>query len=425
MSHIGLLTPAYTGHVNTMITLGRELQYRGHQVSVISTADAQEAVLGDGLRFIAVGAEKYPFGSLERFTEKQGTLTGMRAIRFIIKDLVKFANVHAHELTEAVRAHGIEALVIDQVAPVGGAVGERLGLPWISVCSLLPLNSEPGIPPWTMDWPYEDSRAARIRNTIGNRVRKFVEQPLTNAGNRARTRWGLPSVTTDGSFSALAQIAQIPDFFDFPREQLPEAFHYAGPLHDYLSAGPDPFPWELLDGRPLIYASMGTLQNRMGGVFRTIAQACDGLDAQVVISLGRRRAPIPTDFPGKPIVVDYAPQIDLLKRASLVISHGGANTVLQSLAYGVPMVLMPVATDQPGVSARAKHLGIAETIPVRKVTARGLRAAIETVQSSPSYRANAQKYQDAIKELDAVRHAADIAEQAFRTRGPVPRIALA
>jgi MGT family glycosyltransferase len=154
-------------------------------------------------------------------------------------------------------------------------------------------------------------------------------------------------------------------------------------------------------------------------VFRTIAAACEGLDAQLVISLGHRGARIPTDLPGKPLVVGYAPQLELLKRASLVISHGGANTVLESMAYGVPMVLLPVSIDQPGVAARAKRVGVAEFIPVQRVNARKLRTAIGTVLSNPMYREKARSYQNAIRGADAAGRAADIIEQAFRTRRPV------
>ncbi|HEV2345275.1 MAG TPA: hypothetical protein VGS97_14345, partial [Actinocrinis sp.] len=63
MSHIGLVTPPYTGHVAPMVTLGRELKRRGHRASVISTLDAQDEVLRNGLEFIAVGAQEYPLGS--------------------------------------------------------------------------------------------------------------------------------------------------------------------------------------------------------------------------------------------------------------------------------------------------------------------------------------------------------------------------
>jgi zeaxanthin glucosyltransferase len=410
-----------------MIVIGRELRRRGHRASVISTLDTQDEVLRNGLELIPVGIGQYPAGSLERFTDKQGKLTGTRAIRFIIKDMAKIALMHARELPNAVTRNGVEALVVDQIQPVGGVVALRYGLPFVSVCSLLPLNTDPDVPPWTMAWPYEDSNQARRKNKIAYWVRQQMQRPIAKADNVTRAAWGLPTMTMnpDQTFSELAQIAQIPEFFDFPRTQTPECFHYAGPLHDYDSASPVQFPWERLDGRPLIYASMGTLLNRRERVFRTIAEACVGINAQLVISLGHRGARIPTDFPGNPVVVDYAPQLELLKRASLVIGHGGANTVLESMAYGVPMVLLPVSYDQPGVAARAKRVGVAEFMPVQRVSVRRLRAAVGRVLSDPSYRENAQTYQNAIRGADVVGRAADIIEQAFRTGQPVLRTVMA
>ena len=46
------------------------------------------------------------------------------------------------------------------------------------------------------------------------------------------------------------------------------------------------------------------------------------------------------------------PQLDLIKRASAVITHAGLNTVLESLSEGVPLVCIPLGNDQP-VSRRA------------------------------------------------------------------------
>lgn len=420
MSHIGLLTPAYTGHVHPMITLGRELQRRGHRASVISTPDAEEAVLADKVEFITVGAREFPVGSLEKFTDEQGKLNGLSAMRYILRDLARQATMHGNELPDAVRKSGVDALVVDQIAFLGAGIAELFDIPFVSLCSLLPMNTDLGVPPWTMFWPYQNSTPARMRNKIAYQIRYMVEKPITKEVHRARAKWGLKPIDTDATFSKLAQIAQVPASFDFPREFSPRCLHHTGPLHEEQQGSePIPFPWERLDGRPLIYASMGTLQNRQESVFRTIAEACVDLDVQLVITLGHKGARIPTDFPGNPVIVDYAPQLDLFKRAALYIGPGGMNTLMDSMAHGVPMVLVPVTFDNPGVAARAKYHGVAEFVPVTKINPRRLRTAIQAVLSNPSYRKNAQRYQDTIKNMDAVGRAADIVEEAFRTRRPV------
>ena len=74
------------------------------------------------------------------------------------------------------------------------------------------------------------------------------------------------------------------------------------------------------------------------------------------------------ELPGAPVVVGYAPQLDLVRRSALTISHGGLNTALESLAWGVPMVVLPVAYDQPGVGARVEWSGVGRSIPVGRLT---------------------------------------------------------
>lgn len=419
MSHIGLITPAYTGHVSPMITLGRELQRRGHRVSVISTPDAEAEALSGKLEFITVGAREFPVGSLEKFTDTQGRLNGIRAMRFILKDLAKQAEVQGRDLPDALRNKGVDALVVDQISTVGASVAELLDLPFVSLCSLLPLNTDVSVPPWTMPWVADESTPSMVRNRIGYRIGYLVQAPLANEANRQRLKWGLNHVKVDQTFSELAQIAQVPAAFDFPRKYSPACLHHTGPLHEDESPEPIPFPWERLDGRPMVYASMGTLQNRSEKVFRIIAEACSTLDVQLVITLGHKGTRIPTDFPGNPVIVDYAPQLELFKRASLYVGPGGGNTLTQSLEHGVPMVLIPVTFDNPGVAARGKYHGVAEFVPVTKLSARKLRKAIETVLSNPSYRDNVRKYQDVIRGMDAVSRTADIVEEAFRTRQPV------
>src|SRR5262249_56736146 len=117
---------------------------------------------------------------------------------------------------------------------------------------------------------------------------------------------------------------------------------------------PVDFPWSRLDpDRPQVYASMGTLQNGILRTFRMMAEACVGLDLQLVISLGGGQDPaLLGDLPGNPVVVGYAPQLDLIRRSALTISHGGLNTGLESLAWGGPMVVLPGTCDQPVGGAR-------------------------------------------------------------------------
>ncbi|MEA5498050.1 nucleotide disphospho-sugar-binding domain-containing protein [Limnoraphis robusta Tam1] len=197
-------------------------------------------------------------------------------------------------------------------------------------------------------------------------------------------------------------------------------FHFTGPYHSSASREPIPFPYEKLTGKPLIYASMGTLQNRLSRTFQEIASACEGLEAQLVISLGGALEPesLPA-LPGNPLVVKYAPQLDILQKATLMITHAGMNTTMECLNNGVPMVAIPVTNDQPGVSSRIAWTGAGEVVPLKKLNASKLRVAVEKLLTEDSYKQNALRLQEAIKRAGGVQRAADIIERAVSTGKPV------
>ena len=161
---------------------------------------------------------------------------------------------------------------------------------------------------------------------------------------------------------------------------------------------------------------MGTLQNGSEEVFRKIVEGAAAPGCQIVLSIGRNLKPeqIGT-VPPNTVVVAHAPQIDILKRAALCVTHAGLNTALESLAQGVPMVALPVTNDQPGVAARIAHHRAGVVVPLSELTAETLRAAVNTVLSDSSYRASARRLQQAIEKADGLTRAADIVEAALMT----------
>ncbi len=125
------------------------------------------------------------------------------------------------------------------------------------------------------------------------------------------------------------------------------------------------------------------------------------------------------ELPGNPVVVGYAPQLELLPKATLTITHAGMNTTLECLTNGVPMVAIPIANDQPGIAARIAWTGAGEVIPLKKVSVEKLQQAIKQVLTEDSYKKNALRLKEAIERSSGVSRAADIIEQAISTGKPV------
>jgi zeaxanthin glucosyltransferase len=420
--HIGLACPELSGHLNPMTTLGRELVRRGHRVTVVARPDGEARAVAAGLGFAALGAAEFPRGAIAAQATALGGMTAGKALRYTIDMMRLAAEVTLRDLPSVCREIGIEGLLVDQVNPAAGTVAEIASLPFVKVANALALNRDPACPPAVLPWRYRSGPLGRLRNAAGNWFLHRVTAPVRDVINAHRVRHGLPPRSGEEAPAFLAEIAQQPAFFDFPRARPEPRLHFTGPWH---SAGGDAeiaFPWGRLDGRPLVYASLGTLQNRLADMFATIAEAVAPLDVQLVISLGSADQDVSTiaaRCPGNPVIVPVAPQLQLLDRAALAITHAGLNTALESLARGVPMVAIPITNDQPGVARRLEWLGLAEVLLPRHLAAPRLRRAIERVLGDPGYRTRARERAAEIARLDGVGRAADIVEVAFRTNRPV------
>jgi zeaxanthin glucosyltransferase len=411
MTHFGIICLPATGHINPLVPLGQELQRRGHQVTFLLLVDAQSQIEATGINFCGLGAEVMPVGAMAARQVALGKLDGLAAVRYTIELIKDVAEIVLTEAPKAIERLGITTLIVDQVSPEGATVAEYLKIPYISFCGALMLNRDPHIPPFMTTWEYNPAVWAQLRNRLGYGLLDRLGKPLIKLINCYRLDWGLtPYKRTPDSYSTLAQISQQPAAFEYPRTQLPPYFHFTGPFHNSTQREPIAFPFDLLTGEPLIYASMGTLQNRQVGVFDTIATACQDLPVQLVISLGSKSQEL-RSLPGNPIVVPYAPQLEILKLATLMITHGGMNTALECLTQGVPMVAIPITNDQPGVAARIAWSGAGICLPLKKLTTTKLRSAIESILEQPSYRDNARRLQTSIEQLGGVKLAADIIEK--------------
>jgi zeaxanthin glucosyltransferase len=425
MMHIGVICPPAIGHLNPMCALAHELIRRGNNVTFFALPDVAALLDSSGLSCRIFGEAEFPRGSLGTFARRQGQLTGLAGLRFTRNFLHMLMQAAFRYLPGQIKGAGLDGLVIDQVSAGGGTIADYCGLPFVTVCNALPLNREDGVPPFFTLWQHGDTVAARFRNRLANYMYIQLLRPSFNAVQIQRVAWGLPPYSNWQDNRGLSVICQLPAEFDFPRKELPDNFHYVGPLQNPLRGESinykcPPFPFERLSGKPLIYASLGTLQNKIWDTFHKIAAACDGLDAQLVISLGDPESSGPsTDLPGAPIVVPFAPHQQLIDRAALVITHAGLNTTMGALSSGVPMIAIPITNEQPGIAVRMARTGAGEMLPVSKLTTARLRKLITRVLATESYRNHALRMKEAIRGAGGITRAADIVLKAMTTKKPV------
>jgi len=341
----------------------------------------------------------------------------------VILDMAASTEMLCRELPAALKALQVDCVLADQMEAAGGMVAESIGMPFISIACALPVNREPGIPLPVMPFVYEHSERAFKIVEGSTRVYDWMMGPHHRAIAAEAERLGLaPRSMLHECLSPLAQIAQIVPGFDFPRRELPAHFHHVGPLHA-ANVAPALSPQELApflppasSTRPFIYASLGTLVSDRYPLFKRIAKACKQLDADLLIAHcgGLNDAQVRSlEAIGATRVHAYVPQLAVLARADAIVSHAGANTIMEAVAARTPILALPIAFDHPGGAARVEYSGVGLRASPRMSSVADLTRKLRRLLAEPDFVARMAPLSDAIRVAGGAPRAAAIIETAL------------
>jgi MGT family glycosyltransferase len=211
---------------------------------------------------------------------------------------------------------------------------------------------------------------------------------------------------------SICDVQTWPNAFD-------ERFVFVGP--SLADRGETPaFPFEELGDRPVIYISLGTVFNAKPDFYRLCFDAFAGLAHRVVLAIGGETDPnLLGEAPANFIVKPTVPQLEILRRASLFITHGGMNSVSEGLVAGVPLLLVPQAADQFLIARRVGRLGAGRALSRGHLTADRLRSAADELLANPAYRRRSARLGAALRAAGGPTAAADAIE-AFKKRHLIP-----
>ena len=200
---------------------------------------------------------------------------------------------------------------------------------------------------------------------------------------------------------------------------LPKAFQLFGDSFDerYIFVGPSILPRhqdtdfpldQLSDKLPILYISLGTVFNDRPEFFKMCFEAFGGQPWQVVLSRGRRvdpaaLGPVPDNF----LVSPYVPQLEILPRAQVFVTHCGMNSTMESLYYGVPMVAIPQMIEQAMSAQRIAEMGLGIALEKEAVNVTMLREAVERVANEAAFRERVRNMQQITREAGGYQRAAD------------------
>jgi UDP:flavonoid glycosyltransferase YjiC (YdhE family) len=421
MSTIAIVFLPIPSVVLSAIGFARRLRRRGHRVCFISTPEAEDAARAEGIEFVPVLAGLFEAGSLAAQIRYYASLS-----RFaLLRELRRATRLHRSILDALVTSERNEiAQALERIAPdlvlvysdtpfpaVVGLIALRQGLRCAQVTPHFfhhagddspPLSSH--LVPRSGVWSRWRVRSAwarfflvrQVLRRLGIALGLHVDLPDYLRRLSRQADWAGWPLCWDGF---LAPMLALPEFFltprdlDFPVEPRPGS-HWLGWSVDEERAE-EAFPWDQVDSsRSLVYCSFGTQFPAYVPRPRRVALLQSIIDAvaarprlQLALATGGQLGPEALVVRGEGAIVDERlPQLDVLRRAQLMITHGGFNSIQECARKGVPMILFPLGFDQPGSTARVVHHGLGLRGDLRSATGESIGRLIDAALADEAMR---------------------------------------
>lgn len=411
------------GHYTGTFRLARQLRSRGFRVVYLTVEDLEPLVTAQGFESIVFAphllcagyAAKLAASHLASGSGILGAIGKRHRDEKFFSDYLRLIN-EGH-LDDCIRACAPDVVLCDTLMWYVAFRATRLGIPVVNISTILTLFENDRIPPVISDLRPTNSTLGRLRVLTTwrlMRLRFFFTKRLAalfTGAFRAPTRMHhLIDV-----FFETGRLAQYPLIENQtywygeigPRLRLPEivmcprAFQLDGAPEDgrkYLGEFVDlerkeePLPAGAIDEtKPLVYCSLGssaTFYPHSRRFFQALVDAARlRPDWQFVIHLGNY-ANCFDGAPGNVYINNTVPQLALLRRAAVMVTHAGLNSVMECIANQVPMVVCPAMRDQPGNATRAVHNGLAVREEMAKITAESIISKIDYARNAESLREN-------------------------------------
>lgn len=364
------------GHINPALPVIRELLQRGEQVICVNT---------EGMRAIheAIGATFAAYPELSKIDKLMNNAGGTIAGNAL--ELVKIGEQIMPWVLELLEREKPDYVIFDSLCSWAKQATEKLGIR--AAGSISTFVFEPGAMP-----PVPVSSMLSMAASIISRMPAYWQ-----VASRMKKKFGVEGVGLAGAVGGTGtfNVVYTSALFQPGSDKLKGKYAFVGPSIAPRPASSD-FPFEAIRRSPVIYISLGTINNEKPEFYQQCFTAFADYDAQFILSAGKKTdIPAMGSIPANFIVKNFVPQLEVLQRSDLFITHGGMNSVHEGLYYNVPLVVIPQQFEQSIVAQQVVKLGagiaLADKPPFGQVKAAELRTAVEQVM-----KARAQYHEKAV-----------------------------
>jgi MGT family glycosyltransferase len=387
MSTVAFLNIAMHGRVNPTLPIVAELVRRGHSVWYhTSPAYAEEIAAAGATVFLYPGGDQ--------------PLPDPPIPATLVAGLARTAVAVLPTVLDDLRGARPDLIVHDSACPWGAVAARELEVPAASSFTTFAFNRQ--VPsPTAGSWNLLAAAALRPGTLRGFvRARRELSRryhpgrlPLLDLGN---IRQPLNLVYTSRQFQLGAG-------------EFDGSYQFVGPSIGARPGDPS-FPLDRLRD-PVLYASLGTVFNAQPHLLRSFATALAPLAGSVVVSTGHTDPAALGLLPGNVVARRSVPQLDVLARAALFVTHGGMNSVNEAMYAGVPMLVVPQGADQPLVASRVVELGAGLSLRTDEVDETVVRALARRLLGESRFPAAAGTLRAAQRQAGGYRRAADELER--------------
>jgi MGT family glycosyltransferase len=407
------------GPTNNCVGIGDVLRGRGHRVVFAAEASWQGKLTALGFEedlvdlappaaggqdagqfwkeFVAQTAPEFRKPAIEQLETW---------IKPVWEELISGVKYSHRQLTGIVARVRPDVIVEDNVVAFPALV--TADTPFVRIVSCNPLEIKgPDVPPAFSGYP-----AARAGGWPGFRAEyERVHRPLWEEFNGWVTGQGAPPLP-DLEFigEGDANLYVYPELADYRREPpLGPGWHR---LDSCVRATDAEFtvPPELAGDAALIYFSLGSLGSADAGLMRRVIDCLARTPYRYVVSKG----PLHSEIELAPNMwgAEFVPQVSVVGQADLVITHGGNNTVTESLHFGKPMVVLPLFWDQHDNAQRIAELGLGARLDPYRFTDAEMHEAIARLLGDAALAGRLSRAARGIQQRGGVQAAAGIIERA-------------
>jgi len=385
--HIAMITVGATGHVYSAYPIIESLVRMGARVTCFTAEKYRRMIESTGAAFVSVETELTNQGEGAKDIEQD--MMAELPLRFLSD-----ADFAIRQILPVLKTDKPDAVLSDAMAIAGRLAAKHFGVPLVLLHTSYACNEYFSI---TSSWPvFPDTHPARAAAKL--------------LADKFEKEFGVPHIGVKEIFEGTGDLDIVTQtrMFHPAGDTFVEHFIFSGAQ---IAQRPGDGEWipPIQNDEPIVFASLGTLFNNWPAFFSMLSEAVDGLPIRLIAAIGNQIRPEDLGkLADNMTVAPFWPQLDVLKQASLFITHAGTGSVMEAIYFGVPMLAVPQMDEQIFTASLVEKHGLGKMIPNKAmITPQLLRDSIRLLLADEQYKMNVKRFQDDMRSNNGSDIAAD------------------